>query len=171
MKAIEKAYNELILLGYTITMYSNYNMMIETNDIKKATHLDFGWLNIGEGDYDYIGKIVKIPNRTINQTTEYFLKKLNTDVIYKNFSDEFNKILKAKGMNNYNSYPTSYGIGVFLLGSSNKIEDCKDQIESKLHELGVVFNTEYSNANFVFRFKISKSKDNIERLKQIALNN
>lgn len=167
MKAIEKAYNELLDLGYTITMYSDYNRMIETTSINKATHISFGWLNIG-GDFDYIGKTIIIPKRESNQTTEYFLKKLNTDVIYKNFSDEFNKILKAKGMNNYNSYPTSYGIGVFLLGSSNKIEDSRKKIEQLFIDFGIDFNTEYSEGRFVFRYKISKSKNNIERLKQIA---
>lgn len=168
MKAIEKAYNELIGLGYTMNLYSDYNRMIETTSINRATHISFGWLNIDGGDFDYIGKTIEIPKRESNQTTEYFLKKLKTDVLYKNFSDEFNKILKAKGMNNYTCYPTSYGIGVFLLGFSKYINECKDQIESTLNELGVIFNTEYSDAHFVFRYKISKNKNNIERLQKIA---
>lgn len=167
MKAIEKAYNELIGLGYTMNLYSDYDRMIETASINKATHISFGWLNIG-GDMNYIGKTILIPKRESNQTTEYFFNKLNTDVVYKNFSDEFNKILKSKGMSNYTSYPTSYGIGVFLLGLSKYIDECKEQIESTLNELGVIFNTEYSDAHLVFRYKISKSKNNIERLKQIA---
>ena len=167
MKAIEKAYSELIGLGYTMNLYSDYDRMIETTSINKATHISFGWLNIG-GDMGYIGKTFAIPKRESNQTTEYFLNKLNTDIIYKNFSDEFNKILKAKGMSNYTSYPTSYGIGVFLLGLSKYIDECKGQIESTLNELGIIFNTEYSDAHLVFRYKISKSKNNIERLKQIA---
>jgi hypothetical protein len=37
-----------------------------------------------------------------------------------------------------------------------------------LNSLGIEYTTEYSDANWVFRFKISKSKKNIEIIKQLT---
>ncbi len=167
MKAkLERTLSELKGLGYIISLYSDYSKMIETNNINKASHISVNFIKIDD-ELEYVGKVISIPKREINQTTEYFISKLDSDKVYQNFSNEFNRIIKSKGFG-YTSYPTSYGIGVCLIGLSKYINECKGQIESVLNELDVVFTTEYSDAHLVFRYKISKSKSNINRIKQIA---
>jgi hypothetical protein len=99
-------------------------------------------------------------------TFEWIMNKINKDKVYKSFSENFNKILKSKGLVNINAYPTTYGIGIFVFAGT-KIPETKKNIENLLNSLGIIYTTEYSDANLVFRYKISKSKENIEKIEQI----
>jgi hypothetical protein len=87
------------------------------------------------------------------------MNKLNSDKIYQNFSNKFNQIIKNnKGIS---AYPTTYGIGFFALYKS---QETKDKIEEILNRFNIKYSTEYSDAGYVFRYKISKSKENIENI-------
>jgi hypothetical protein len=64
-------------------------------------------------------------------TLEWVMNKVNKDKIYKSFADSFNKLLKKKGYENVNAYPTTYGIGVFV-GFGYGISETKQSIENLL---------------------------------------
>jgi hypothetical protein len=108
---------------------------------------------------------IKLPSK-MEVTFEWIMNKVSKDKVYKSFSENFSKILKSKGIVNINAYPTTYGIGIFVFAGT-KIPETKKNIENLLNSLGIIYTTEYSDANLVFRYKISKSKENIEKIEQI----
>jgi len=125
--------------------------------VEEAVILHIGWDKDGTG---YFGKDIKVTKK--ETTYEYVINKLNSDTIYKNFSEYFNTLISKKGLR---GYPTTYGIGVECIFSPKK-ED-KSNIETILNSLGVRYTTEYSEAGWVYRYKISKSKENIEIIKNL----
>lgn len=110
---------------------------------------------------------LKLPSK-MEVTFEWIMNKLSNDKIYKSFAENFNKILKAKGYSNLNAYPTTYGIGVFV-GFGRGIDETKSQIEELLNSLGIEYTTEYSEGGWVFRYRISKSKENIAKINEIEM--
>ena len=88
-------------------------------------------------------------------------KKINSN--YKNLKNVFKKLDLS-----HNIYYTSYGIGFYcFMRYKETFKKETKKIENKLNELGIEFKTEFSDARWVYRFKISKSKDNIKRIKNI----
>jgi hypothetical protein len=134
---------------------------------EKATFIHIGFELDENGGYGtYIGKDVKATKK--ETTLDYIIGKLSADVIYKNFSDHFNKILRSWG-GGVNAYATTYGIGVFVaVGFRNGISETKNRIEKELNDMGVNFTTEYSDGGWVFRYKISKSAKNIETIERLT---
>jgi len=122
-------------------------------------------ISLSKFDPYYENISIKLPSK-MEVTFEWVMNKINKDKVYKSFSENFNKILKSKGLENINAYPTTYGIGIFVFAGT-KIPETKKNIENLLNSLGIIYTTEYSDANFVFRYKISKSKENIEKIEQI----
>lgn len=124
-------------------------------------------ISLSKFDPYYENITIKLPSK-LQITIEWIMNKVNKDKVYKSFTENFNKILKSKGLENINAYPTSYGIGVFVF-AGYQIPETKKIIENLLNSLGINYNTEYSDANYVFRYKISKSKENIEKIKQLEI--
>lgn len=102
-------------------------------------------------------------------TIEYLFDRLNKytkqGLAYENLSGLFRKLLPS-----CNFYATSCGVGLdaFLKSHERVLEVAQPLVEILLKN-GIDFNTEYSDAAWVFRFKISKSKDNIEKLKNLIV--
>ena len=124
-------------------------------------------ISLSKFDPYYENITIKLPSK-MEVTFEWVMNKINKDKVYKSFSENFNKILKSKGLANINAYPTTYGIGIFVFAGT-KIPETKKNIENLLNSLEINYNTEYSDANYVFRYKISKSKENIEKIKQLEI--
>jgi hypothetical protein len=141
-------------------MVSYYDKNI--NDVPKEKAYQ---ISLSKFDPYYENISIKLPSK-MEVTFEWVMNKINKDKIYKSFSENFNKILKSKGLVNINAYPTTYGIGIFVFAGT-KIPETKKNIENLLNSLGIIYTTEYSDANYVFRYKISKSKENIEKIEQI----
>lgn len=116
------------------------------------------------------GEYKKITIRPTKKETTFsdIVGKFATDKVYKDFSKHFERLL---GKESIDIYPTSYGIGVFIaITSIQKEEQLKKEISERLNELGVEFSNEYSDAAWVLRFRISKSKENIKKIEQIINN-
>jgi hypothetical protein len=164
MNITQTTINELKEL-YTVHFYDN-NCNIVKPEI--ATELNIGYELTNGNKVDANGMLKPI-HKTIKATkkettTEYVLAKINAGSTYMNFCTKFNKLLDS----GLNAYPTSYGIGVFVaIGFRKQIDSIKQCIEGKLTELGVMYTTEYSDAGWVFRYKISKSAANIEIITSI----
>lgn len=133
--------------------------------IKDATSIDFACeLNENGDPESFILKNVKLPKKK-KIDLAWFIDKLSSDNIYQNFSKNFKKILDKKYPNNFNVYPTSYGIGVFKVFRSKNAHEEIAMIKEELDLIGIKYKTELSTANWVFRFKISKSKENLNKIK------
>jgi hypothetical protein len=139
-----------------------------TKGFYEATELVLSFVRLENGEAgDYIGKTIKLPKKSSNLTIEWILSKVESDKIYQNFATEFKKLLIKEYQVNLNVYPTSYGIGIDTFNYMGFFNENKAKVEQILVKLRVLFTTEYSSASLVYRFKISKSKENIEKLKLI----
>ena len=144
---------------YSVCFFDKY---INNVTPDKAVMLHIGWSKDGE---EYTNKTIKETKR--ETTFAYVMEQINKDKTYANFSNQFNKVISKLGLS---AYPTTYGIGVFVaIGFRNSIDITKNLIYQELKKLDIDFTTEYSEANWVFRYKISKSKENINKLNNIAL--
>lgn len=69
-------------------------------------------------------------------------------------------------------YETSYGLGMCALFQSNAEFTAEVQrMADKLTELGIDFNNEFSEAHWVYRFKISKSAGNVNKILNLPFSN
>ena len=154
---------ETIEILDTLFMYSFTDDNINNVDPINATQLNLTFNKELNDCISYLGKTIKATKKEI--TIDYILNKINSDKTFKNFSNYFNSIISKFGLN---AYPTSYGIGIFVLfGFRNSITETKNQISKCLNELGIKFDTEYSDAHWVFRYKISKASENIKLIEEI----
>lgn len=136
-----------------------FNDNIDDVDPKEAVSIHIICEN--DNDRGYIGKTIKAPKK-MEVTYEWVLKKINKENVFVNFCESFNSFLNSKGLR---GYATSYGIGIesLFVGSKN-LKENQTSIESELDSLGIKYTTEYSDAHWVFRYKISQAKENIETL-------
>jgi DNA polymerase III sliding clamp (beta) subunit (PCNA family) len=157
-------------LGENSVSWILENGIDQTSDITKAGYLSIGFIKpIGAEDYEYVGKQIKLPKNKFVDVS-YVMQQLNKDNVYNNFSDKFKLVLDKLGYsNNINVYPTTYGIGIFVfLGDKSQASKL---VASILDKAGIDYKTEYSDASFVFRYKISKSKENIAKLEDFLKEN
>lgn len=141
----------------------------DETDITNAKYLSVPFVvdPDNEDNVFYLGKQFKLPSKKpVN--VAWVEEQINKDSVYKNFSDKFSELLSSRGFSktSINVYPTTYGIGVAIFfGDKEKV---KNSIESLLNEYGIEYKTEYSEARWVYRYKISKSASNISKLSQAS---
>lgn len=107
-------------------------------------------------------KLLKTDNKN---TINWLLDKLNKNN-YKNMVAIFEKVLNNN--TNWSIYPSSYGIGIFLNNGfySNSDVEIK-KIRDYLNKNNINYKWEYSDKCFVYRFKISQSKENLNKIKSL----
>lgn len=112
---------------------------------------------------DYFLKTIKAIKSEMS--IDYIISKLGDTSTYKNFVKNFKTLLPEEMRNNLVCYAASYGIGILVCaGIRSRIENVKQEIKDILNKKGIEYSTEYSDAHWIFRYKISKSKENIERM-------
>jgi hypothetical protein len=145
-------------LDYYINLFDDQINNVSPED---AISIHIAWEKTEGGEIGYIGKTFKAPKKA-EVTYQWVLEKLNKQNVFVNFCEQFNSFLKTKGLR---GYATTYGIGVESLWVSSKnLKENQASIENELDSLGIKYTTEYSEAHWVFRYKISQSKENIEVL-------
>ena len=139
----------------------NFN---ETTNIDKAVELHIGFeLDEKKEPTNYISKSIKTTKKEI--TFDYIVDKINSQNIYKSFAAHFSKMLKPL---NLQAYPTTYGIGIFVvLTNKQTSETIQTEINTLLDKHNITYLNEFSQAHWVYRYKISKSKENIERINKL----
>jgi hypothetical protein len=125
--------------------------------MNEATHFELtGWSSDGEY-YSYRIKGTKKP-----YTMRQLLSKIDKDNIYVSFVETFKAISSLQ----FWIYPTTYGVGVMTMDK----ERLEKTIVKVLEENKIEYRTEYSEASYVYRFIISKSAENIKKIKSIKAN-
>ncbi|MFK5893595.1 MAG: hypothetical protein QM504_10275 [Pseudomonadota bacterium] len=99
----------------------------------------------------------------------WIMSKLNTNVLFSSFTKSFRSILSSAGIGqSLTLYPTSYGFGFSVLfRHRNNASEYIEKLCSFLDESDIKYKTEYSDARWVFRIVISKSKVNMQQLKRV----
>ena len=99
---------------------------------------------------------------------DYICRKINKKSNIIDCKKEFKKVSDIIfNETNIKSSVTSYGLGFDMLFSSHKnLHKTKEIVLKKMSELGLKSYFDVSEASWVLRIKISKSKENIEIIKQ-----
>ena len=111
--------------------------------------------------------VQKVSVKSKEITEDYVLKLIEKNEkmykgFYGEFTDKMNKLLGNK-KSYFSIYPTTYGIGVWLFYNFSADKDIK-YIENILQEKGIEYYNQFSDMRYVYRFKISKKRENLERL-------
>ena len=102
-------------------------------------------------------------------TVEYILKLVEKDRkvyagTYGKFAMCMQKLCKERGLTNkFCVYPTTYGIGVWLFYNFNASKYI-EEVEGIMKERNIEYYNEFSDHHWVYRFKVSKKRENIERM-------
>ena len=102
-------------------------------------------------------------------TVEYVQKLVEKDRklyagTYGKFAMAMQRLCKERGLTNkFCVYPTTYGIGVWLFWNFNADKHIA-QVEEIMKERNIEYYNEYSDHHWVYRFKVSKKRENIERM-------
>ena len=136
-----------------IVNFSDSSDMFKQVDYKQADELTIMF----DKDGNYIYKRIKATKKEL--TIQDIVDKINKDNVYYNFTKSFNKLIELDG---FNCYPTTYGIGIFVL--FGRKPESIEKITNKLDSLGIEYKNEYSDAGWVYRFRISQSKENINKI-------
>ena len=123
------------------------------------------------------GRIVRFPKKKWSESEEDFNARLDKLIAkvekenkteYGKFSATIQKVIDKQMPNhNFLVYPTTYGIGLWAMYNFNFNEQASE-IENILNTNKIDYKTEYSDARWVFRYKISKKEVNrilLENLK------
>ena len=175
MANFEKDFNKKMeKLGYSITYYDDIGFDPLEDESPETTNIYIGFhalngtikeLQDGKDiEVEGIHKTFRVPKKKLI-TPDYIISKVNKENVFMDFSKGFKKLLINAGYSGsgMSIYPTSYGIGVFVIFSSG-LEQIKENIENTLSRYGIEYSNEYSDARWVFRYRISKKKENIDKL-------
>lgn len=134
---------------------------------RHASPYEFTTLYVEHDGGQMLVKKENVKSKTI--TVEYVLKLVEKDRkvyagTYGKFAMCMQKLCKERGLTNkFCVYPTTYGIGVWLFYNFNADKHIA-QVEEIMKERNIEYYNEYSNARWVYRFKVSKKRENIERM-------
>ena len=111
--------------------------------------------------------VQKVSVKSKEITEDYVMKLIEKNEksyngIYGNFADKMNKLIAGR-TSQLSIYPTTYGIGVWIFYNF-KAEENITYVENILKEKGIEYYNEFSDAHYVYRFKISKKRENLERI-------
>ena len=102
-------------------------------------------------------------------TVEYVQKLVEKDRkayagTYGQFAMRMQRLCRERGLTNkFCVYPTTYGIGVWLFYNFNSDKHI-EQVEEIMKERNIEYYNEFSEHHWVYRFKVSKKRENIERI-------
>jgi hypothetical protein len=81
------------------------------------------------------------------------------DSLLKQVEDNFSNPDISSGLIRYGFYETNYGIGIFCFWMTNGVQSAINTMKDHLSKLSIPFTNEFSDARWVFRFKIGISKE------------
>lgn len=115
-------------------------------------------LSLTNWEQGIVAKIIKVP-KVKEVTFEWLMAKFYQESQYKSLVEHCKKLVKGTGIS---MYATSYGIGFFVLFGS--VHESVKELKDILDQAGIIYTNEFSEARYVYRFKISKSENNVKKL-------
>ena len=80
--------------------------------------------------------------------------------LLKQVEDNFSRDGIASGLIKYGFYETLYGIGIFCFWMTSGVQSAINTMSNHLKSLSIPYTNEFSDARWVYRFKIGLSKEN-----------
>ncbi len=81
------------------------------------------------------------------------------EMLLKQIEDNFSKESIAAGLIRYGFYPTEYGVGIFCFWMTSAVNNAINAMANHLQKLSIPFSNEFSDARWVYRFKLGISKE------------
>lgn len=115
-------------------------------------------------NYTYGGKEYKWNEKT-DLEKEYAYSHHAThmyskDMLMKQIEDNFSSPEMQNALLKYGFYPTEYGVGIFCFWATAPVLAAIEQMKNHLSKLSIPFTNEFSDARWVFRFKLGLTKNN-----------
>jgi hypothetical protein len=82
------------------------------------------------------------------------------EALLKQVEDNFSKDGISSGLMKYGFYNTEYGIGIFCFWMTAGVNSAINAMSKHLKALSIPFTNEFSDARWVYRFKIGLTKEN-----------
>jgi len=139
-------------------------------DLKDLTaYIEMGYIHIvyTKENEGFKSRSIKIPKKYLNGISKkWFIDRINKvlEITNINYIDLFKKL----NLNAGNLYYTSYGFGYSIIGAGyfkDKFNKEIQEIKTFLDNLNIKYYTEISESGWVYRFKISQNKDNLNKLR------
>lgn len=80
--------------------------------------------------------------------------------LLKQVEDNFSKDGICSGLMRYGFYDTLYGIGIFCFWMTSGVQAAINKMKTHLDNMSIPYTNEFSDARWVYRFKIGLSKEN-----------
>lgn len=158
--------------GYTNVLYETFAELE-----KKAKYYADMWNDRHCAPYEYNRLYVEYDGKLIIKKENVKSKEITIEMIdkliaknekaysgyYGEFAKNMQRLLKDNGLTNqFSVYPTTYGIGVWVIYNYSAKEEI-DKVTKILDARGIEYYNEYSEAGWVYRYKVSKKADNIAK--------
>lgn len=115
-------------------------------------------------DYKYGGKEYKwewlTPEEKERCVYHHKSRMYHKEDLLKQVEANFSSPDVCTGLIKYGFYETNYGIGIFCFWLTKGVKDAIDILSEHLTNLSIPFKNEFSDAKWVYRFKIGLSKEN-----------
>jgi hypothetical protein len=116
--------------------------------------------------YDYMVKIYGEKSRWSNMSDEdkefaychHASNMYSKEELLKQVEANFSKENITNGLIRYGFYPTEYGIGIFCFWMTTGVNSAIAAMNKYLNAANIPFTNEFSDARWVFRFKLGISK-------------
>ena len=114
-------------------------------------------------NYEYGGKIYTWEQKTPEQK-EYAVNNHRThqyskEQLLQQITDNFNKAEIQDALIKYGFYNTEYGIGIFCFFETSFVRAAINKMNDFLRGQSIPFANEYSDARWVYRFKLNLTKE------------
>ena len=117
--------------------------------------------------YDYsartYGEQYKWENRTAEDKEFAYMHHASNmyskDALLKQVEDNFSKDGISTGLIKYGFYNTEYGIGIFCFWMTAGVNSAIIAMQKHLQKLSIPYSNEFSDARWVYRFKLGISKE------------
>lgn len=83
----------------------------------------------------------------------------NKEALMKQVEDNFSKDGISTGLIRYGFYNTEYGIGIFCFWATAGVNNAINAMKNHLQKLSIPFTNEFSDARWVYRFKLGLTKE------------
>lgn len=114
-------------------------------------------------DYEYGGKTYRWAEKTAEQMEfcycHHVTHMYNKEALLKQVEDNFSKDGIATGLMKYGFYNTEYGIGIFCFWMTAGVYSAINAMAAHLQKLSIPFTNEFSDARWVYRFKLGLTKE------------
>jgi len=112
--------------------------------------------NYGGKEYTWEGNTEEQKEFAYNHHFTHMYKK---ETLLKQVQDNFSRPSIEKALLKYGFYSTEYGIGIFAYWTTNYVVNAIDKMKKFLAGKSIPFANEFSEAKWVYRFKLNLSKE------------